>query len=136
MKLYLLRDYKTPEVRLGRLFSVEDNFHIHTLELPWLDNKPRISCIPPSTYICKRDFYHKGGYAAFEIMDVPDRSDIKIHIANWTKDIQGCVAVGMSRHLNTLDLQVPMVSSSRTAFNELMDYVSDEDEFELEIIEI
>ena len=131
MKLYLLRDYQTEEVTLGRIFDPNSNFYLHTLELPWLDNKPNISCIPADCYTAKRDYYHKGGYAAFELRNVPSRSEIKIHIGNWTRDVLGCIVVGKARMAKG-----NMVTSSRTAFREFMEYTKGHEYFELEILEL
>ena len=134
MKLFLVRDYMTNEVTLGRMFNPDDNFHVHTLELPWYGNARRISCIPKGIYTCVLDFYNKGGYAAFEVVDVTDRSEIKIHIGNWAKDVLGCIAVGNKRSTGI----GPMVGNSRVAFNELMDYMKENEikKFELEIVEL
>ena len=131
MKLYLLRDYRTEHVTIGRLFDPNTNFHIHTLELPWRDNQRRISCIPTGKYKCKLDFYNRGGYKAFQVMDVPDRSEIKIHIGNWTKNVLGCIATGRARMVKG-----DMITSSKTAFNEFMNYTKDVVGFELEILDL
>lgn len=134
MKLYLLRDYITEDVNIGRIFNPEDRFHLQTLELPDRQNHPNISCIPEGSYTCIRDFYNRGGYETFEIMDVPHRSDIKFHIGNWVKDVLGCVAVGSNRYIN----KEPMITGSRIAFNEFMKYMEDKkiSEFQLEIIKL
>ncbi len=66
-----------------------------TMEDDWLDNRPRVSCIPPDRYLCVRSFYHKGGYECFEITEVPGRSLIKIHAANVEEHVEGCVGLGL-----------------------------------------
>ena len=66
-----------------------------TLELPWKQNKSRISCIPTGLY--KTVVYQsptKG--KVWLLKDVPGRSMIEIHIGNFPKDILGCIAVGDS----------------------------------------
>jgi hypothetical protein len=69
-----------------------------TVERPWINNEPNISCIPEGRYRIRRTRYNKGnagaGYPAFEILDVTGRSLIKIHVANWPHDVEGCVGVG------------------------------------------
>ena len=134
LKLYLLRDYMTEDVTLGRIFNPDDNFHFQTLELPWLDNQINISCIPEGTYTCRRDFYNRGGYEAFEVTDVEGRSEIKFHIGNWVKDIKGCIAIGSKRYINN----EPMITDSRIAFNSFMQYLEYKkiSELELEIMEL
>jgi hypothetical protein len=65
-----------------------------TLELPWRDNKPNISCIPMGTYeVVNFDSPSKGN--VFLLKDVPNRSYIEIHVANFMSEIKGCIAVGM-----------------------------------------
>lgn len=64
-----------------------------TVEEEWQGNKPRISCIPPGAYLCKRTTYHAGGYETFEIADVPGRSRILFHKGNTDGDVEGCVAI-------------------------------------------
>ena len=77
------------------LGSGEDQARLcYTLELPWRDNAPRVSCIPCGTYPLRYDFYNRGGYACWEIYDVPGRDEIKIHIGNVELDILGCVVLG------------------------------------------
>lgn len=71
---------------------------IQTLELPWRDNKSRISCIPKGVYrLEETKYYRGGGYPALAIMNVPGRTDIKIHRANWPSDLWGCTAPGLMR---------------------------------------
>lgn len=64
-----------------------------TLELPWKDNAPQVSCIPAGTYLCKRiQSPHHGN--TFEITGVPGRSKVLLHKANTIADLLGCVGVG------------------------------------------
>jgi len=93
MKEVLLERFAhTPMGVFGNL-SV-DGFECYTVERPWLDNKPRESCIPEGVYRLELGMYNRGGYPAYEIMNVPDRSLIKMHIANNINDVIGCVGFG------------------------------------------
>lgn len=69
-----------------------------TAELPWNDNIKRISCIPKGVYLCtygKSPSKNKQvDYQVFKVNEVPDRSDILIHIANWPSELLGCIGVG------------------------------------------
>lgn len=67
-----------------------------TIERPWLDNRPRVSCIPAATYLCKPRMFERGGYMTYEVTGVPDRSLILLHIANFPADVLGCIGVGMA----------------------------------------
>lgn len=91
-KVLLERFAHTPMGVFGEL-TVGD-FKCYTVERPWLDNKPRESCIPEGVYRLDLGMYNRGGYPAYEIMDVPDRSLIKMHIANNMNDVVGCVGFG------------------------------------------
>lgn len=68
---------------------------IYTIERPWLNNKPYISCIPPGEYKAELSHYYRGGYDTFEIKNVPERSLIKFHKASFATDVQGCVGLGL-----------------------------------------
>lgn len=66
-----------------------------TLELPWKQNKPKVSCIPEGIYHCVP---HSGQRFSnvWRLLDVPGRDSILIHAGNTVDDIQGCILVGMS----------------------------------------
>ena len=96
MKAKLLRiDYQEKQT-LGGLYifdGVLDIFNCKTLELPWLDNQARISCIPVGHY---KTHYHISPTfgRCFWVQDVPGRSEILIHKGNYNRDTKGCVLVG------------------------------------------
>ena len=69
-------------------------FSCYTVERPWLNNKASESCIPEGAYGIELGMYNRGGYPAYEIMNVPDRSLIKMHRGNNMNDVVGCVAFG------------------------------------------
>lgn len=81
---------------------VDDISTIHTLELPWLDNRRGVSCIPTGIYKVRphisaaypgADNNHPGAY---ELLKVPGRTAILIHVGNFLHDIKGCIALGLS----------------------------------------
>ena len=64
----------------------------YTIELPWLGNQRRISCIPEGEYILQLRFSPKFKLH-FLLMDVPGRDLILIHPANDAKlELLGCIA--------------------------------------------
>jgi hypothetical protein len=64
----------------------------YTIELPWLVNQRRISCIPEGEYILQNRFSPKLKWH-FQLMDVPGRDLILIHPANDAKlELLGCIA--------------------------------------------
>lgn len=88
-------DYQT----LGEL-SIHDNkmneiFSCKTIELPWKDNKKNESRIPKGEYVAVRHTSPKFGECLW-IQDVPGRSEILIHVANFRSDLRGCIGVGES----------------------------------------
>lgn len=63
-----------------------------TIELPWLGNEPRISCIPEGSYLLRKRCSLKFKWH-FEVVGVPGRKDILIHPANHAaKELKGCIA--------------------------------------------
>lgn len=89
----LLEDERQTIGRLSVFQGVHALFDCYTLELPWLDNAPLTSCIPPGRYQCNQRFSEK--YASHWIVkDVKDRSLILIHHGNFHRDTQGCILVG------------------------------------------
>ena len=64
----------------------------YTIELPWLGNQRRISCIPEGDYILQLRFSPKFKWH-FLLMDVLGRDLILIHPANDAKlELLGCIA--------------------------------------------
>lgn len=64
-----------------------------TVEDPWLDNQPNVSCIPAGTYIAKRYKSPHFGVDVFMLQGVPGRSAIEIHPANRVSDVEGCIGI-------------------------------------------
>lgn len=63
-----------------------------SIELPWLNNARKISCIPEGRYALHHRFTEKRKHH-LEVMDVPGRTSILIHPANNAqKDLLGCIA--------------------------------------------
>ncbi len=64
----------------------------HTIELPWRNNRQRISCIPEGRYRLVRQQYHRHG-EQLGLIHVPQREAILIHAGNDAQgDLQGCIA--------------------------------------------
>lgn len=99
-----------------------------TLERPWLDNRKGESCIPSGSYICRRVQSPKFG-DTFEITNVAGRSYILFHTGNIDDDSHGCVILGES--FNVWGDGSCSVASSRIAFTEFMQFLSEVDSFTL-----
>ena len=64
----------------------------YTIELPWLDNQKRISCVPEGEYVLQKRFSPKFKWH-LHLMNVSGRDLILIHPANDAKkELLGCIA--------------------------------------------
>jgi hypothetical protein len=88
-----------------------------TLERPWLDNKPKISCIPPGLYKCVP---HSGEKFkdVWMLEDVPGRTAILIHAGNTTKDTEGCILVGRAFFAGGITSSMPVLDELRKTLPE------------------
>ena len=116
-----------PVVRIERIYQDDDatlgmlshkTFNCFTVERPWLNNIPFVSCIPPGKYLMKLGRYNAGGYDAYVVQEVPGRSLIKLHIANLPSEILGCIGFGDS--ITRLNDSLG-VGNSRETFENFMD---------------
>jgi hypothetical protein len=63
-----------------------------SIELPWLDNKSQVSCIPEGKYELKKRYSQHHGWH-LQLMKVKNRDLILIHAANDAmKELKGCIA--------------------------------------------
>ena len=132
IRLYLRRFGSTPMGTFGFLTLEEDDpdgrpkviYTCYTVELPWRGNIPFLSCIPAGHYAFKPCRYNRGSYDAYEICDVPDRSDIKMHVANRIDDILGCIGVG--EELGFVKKRWA-VTNSRHTFDRIMGFMRGRD---------
>ena len=90
MVLVLTRTY-FPEGIQGGL-EWKGTLVCYTIELPWLENQRRISCIPEGSYILQQRYSPKFKWH-LHLMNVPGRDLILIHPANdANKELLGCIA--------------------------------------------
>lgn len=65
----------------------------YSLELP--KGNYGVGCaIPPGRYEIKLQLSPGFGRVLPELLDVPGRSEILIHVGNWPKNTKGCILVG------------------------------------------
>ena len=126
--LKLKRFLMSEVVTLGQLFIGTIPI-CYTLELPWNSNKVMLSCIPAGTY--KVRFVHRSTSGKFRrcwhVQDVPERSEIMIHPANYVRQIRGCIAPGLELGLDKMS-----VSKSALAMAAIREIVGVAD-FNLEV---
>lgn len=139
MHAILLRTHYGPKQTLGE-FRLYDQgkliFSCKTLELPWLENKNRVSCIPEGIY--KTRFRTVGKYAreALHVItpdgeEVPGRVNILIHKGNFYTDILGCLLLGAA-HTDINRDGLKDVTHSEATVNALLAIAH---EFTLEIVD-
>lgn len=69
--------------------------NILTMELPYKMNLPRVSCIPKGDYHLQSVVSPTRG-PVWQLMNVPDRDKIYIHVANVIDEISGCIGAGLA----------------------------------------
>lgn len=129
MLVKLLRISSTKTETTGVLL-LDDKPLFTTLELPYLDNKQSISCIPEGEYTCVPWRSNRFGNV-IKVLDVPGRFDILFHSGNSPKDTHGCILVGKHFRLNTRGLVE--IGNSKIALNEMRVLLGGLDKFTLKI---
>lgn len=100
-----------PDRTLGKAVYGEHVFW--TIEKPWKDNQPYVSCIPEGYYRLGRRNSPRFGPNVWEVLEVPNRTHILIHVANTADDVVGCIGFGSSVYPD-----LGGVGSSRKAMNQ------------------
>jgi hypothetical protein len=100
-----------PDRTLGKAVYGEHVFW--TIEKPWKDNQPFISCIPEGYYRLGRRNSPRFGPNVWEVLEVPNRTHILLHVANTADDVVGCIGLGSS-----VWADLGGVGSSRKAMNQ------------------
>lgn len=108
MNLVLRRAAAQPDPGCTRgQLTCEGLINLHSIELPWRDNEPNVSCVPEGVYDLLPYDSPKHGATwrlhnpALNIcgkMFVPEgcRSEIEIHADNFARTLEGCIGVGLS----------------------------------------
>lgn len=90
MVVTLTRTY-FPDGTNGKL-EYNGKFICFTIELPWVANVKRISCIPEGEYFISKRYSDKFHWH-MEVLNVNDRSHVLIHPANNAQmELKGCIA--------------------------------------------
>ena len=116
-------------------YFVFDATAIRCMELPWRDNRAGESCIKPGTY--RAEIYQSPKHGpVYMLKDVPGRSDVEIHPANfagdasihWQCELLGCIAPAMAigQLVNRLGEKQTAGLESRAAFTEFMTWATGE----------
>lgn len=113
---------------LGRLTVEGNEFQCFTMELPDNGNRVNVSCIPAGVYQAFKRYSPSKDCEVIQLLDVPNRTYIQIHVGNYLHQIKGCILVGLG---NKLKKGQPMITDSSYAFNKLMGLCPDELEVEI-----
>jgi len=135
MNLLIERYPSSEHETIGNGFVLDNdfiNFEFKTLELAWKNNQKQISCIPIGDYKVKKRWSKKFGNH-FHILDVPNRSYILIHCANFYTQLRGCVAVGDDLSYINGDNEIDVVNSTKT-LKELLKMMPND--FNLKIVNV
>jgi len=129
--LVLKRISQTAECTRGVLLAANEPICL-TLENPWLNNEPNVSCIPDGEYeIGPVNSPHFGH--VYEIKNVPGRSHILLHKGNIERDTEGCVLLGSS--FGTLAMQ-PAVLGSKAAFDKFMRFMASNPKGRIKVVTV
>jgi len=129
MKMTLKRIAQGDDGTFGVLINLYYPFAV-TFELPWHDNKRRISCIPEGNYECARIQSPNFGNV-FKILNVENRFNILFHKGNKAEDTAGCILIG--EQFEVINGQ-QMILHSGKGFDEFMGILEKDYGFDLEII--
>lgn len=92
-----------------------------------------VEVVPPvigkGEFLCKRDFYHHGGYETFQII-VPGHDRVLFHKGNKGADSLACICVAESF---TMFGDTPGIADSAHGFAELMELTKGLSEFNLTV---
>ena len=94
------------------------------LTFDYKNNQKKISAVKPGTYPVVLEFSPAFKMNLWELKNVPNRSESKIHIANYVSELEGCIAPGLSHKDINGDGLVDNMSSG-PAFRKIMELTKD-----------
>lgn len=94
LKATLKRLESTVQGTFGRLTIDGLAEKFFTVELPWRDNAPNVSCIPLGSYRCVWTYSPRFKRMLYLVAPVLGRSGVRIHPANLASQLNGCIALG------------------------------------------
>lgn len=121
-ELKLERQEFTDKQIVGSIY-VDGDFICYSLERPWIDNAPNVSCIPEGIYDLqyhkykgRLDTYALIGETVSHYPSDKARNLILIHPANRVEELQGCIATGTEKKDGDMVLSIK-------AFRKLMNAI-------------
>lgn len=112
MKSFTLQRYLSSAYgTFGEFYEHGGAFEAYSVERPWLENQPFLSCILAGLYPLQR--FHSSRFGqVWQVCQVPGRDHILIHPANWPSDVEGCI--GLGREIGALNGKKAVLHSTAT----------------------
>ena len=85
----ILQRLESPLDRTNGILTLPDGSQYPSLERPWLNNKPSVSCISAGHHKFKRDTH--GRFQWFRVLDVEGRTHIEMHLGKEPWHSEGCI---------------------------------------------
>ena len=127
---FISTDYGT----FGKLAVGDKTFY--TVEKPWQNNAPEISCVPDGNYTLTPHNSKKYGNVLCMINEDIGVTHFKepnskrfaclIHVANYEKDVLGCIGLG-EKYLGH------MITSSKKSIKEFYELVNPQEQHNLQV---
>lgn len=92
MRIRIERKWPKADYIIGRLY-IDGEYICNSLEPPWKNNE-RYTAIPPGIYEVIMNYSPKFKRVLPLLMNVPNRSSIRIHRGNKVQDTLGCLLCG------------------------------------------
>lgn len=128
-KLFRTKDDQTQTIG----YITCEDFKADTLELPFINNTPMISCVPAGIYPVKWTYSQRHGKYMYQIIDVPYRTGIRFDVANKASQLKGCVAIGNEYRDIDGNGQLDILNSQTT--NDAFNAFFNKEDFQLTIID-
>jgi len=131
-QIIINRGTDTPHQNLGTIeLFIDDVLHFAAvkLELPYKDNKRRISSIKKGRYLADI-YYSKSKGRVLLLKNVENRTYIEVHAGNYYTQILGCVIIGRRFKFINKD-KVLDIAESKETLNALLSYIDDDEEVEV-----
>ncbi len=132
MNKFRLERFYTPISTPGRLFDSNNLLFCQTVERPHQTFGGNHPAIPEGVYKALRYASPVHGNV-WMLQDVPGRSEIEIHVANWPSELLGCIALGQDFSCHMTDTQWG-VGHSQVAFDRFMMATAGENELEIAVM--
>jgi len=117
--IYLTRLIDTGKETQGFLsvFNESQSLTLHTLELPWKDNQPNVSCILSGVFAYEKWWSPTFKTTVIRLLHVPNRTNVLIHPANFVRQLHGCIAPGLSMKDIDGDGKMDVVKSRQALYD-------------------